>query len=246
VAAAGKDVLRGLGSALFFALALVGCGSGPAADSDGGSSDTARVELVITRSDREGRFVMSGSYDYRQRQGSVNVKLEDTDDADTDPPTEVRFFGERFYSKTPWLGKTYWVSDTEDPGVGHIDQVVVPFAGGEVDPKEALRVILASDKPEELGREDLLGAETTHYRVRLEPKDVSTELNGRPLDLEAGPLAAEIWADDTERLRRIRIVEEEATLTYDFFEFGVEVDVERPPDDQIVTPAEFDRITEGN
>lgn len=227
-------------------MALVGCGSGQAADGDGGTPDTARVELVMTRSDRDGRLVMSGSYDYRLRQGSVNVKFEGIEDAETDPPTEVRFFGDRFYSKTAWLGNTYWVSDTEESGVGHIDQVVVPFAGGELDPQEALRVILARGKPEALGREDLRGASTTHYRVRLEPMDVSRELKGRPLDVEAGPLAADVWADDTERLRRIRIVEEESTLTYDFFDFGVDVDVERPPSDQVLTPGEFDRMTEEN
>ena len=187
---------------------------------------------------------MSGAYDYRRREGSVTAELEGTEDADTDTPTEVRFFGDRFYSEMPWEGKTYWVFDTEDRGIGHLDQVVVPFPGGELDPKEALRAILARGNPDELEREDLRGTSTTRYRVRLEPKDVSSELGGRPIDVEAGQLEAEVWGDDADRLRRIRIADQDATLTYEFFDFGVDVDVERPPQDQVVTPAEFDRITE--
>jgi hypothetical protein len=241
VAAAGKEVLSGLAVAL--ACVLAACGSESATGEDR-TADTARVELVITRSDREGRLVLSGAYDYRRRQGSVTAKLEGTEGADTDTPDEIRFFGDRFYREMAWEGKTYWVLDAEDHGIGHLEQVVVPFPGGELDPKEALRVILGRGKPDELGREDLRDTSTTHYRVRLEPKDVSSELGGRPIDVEAGTLEAEVWGDDADRVRRIRIADQDATLTYEFFEFGVDVGVERPPEDQVVTPAEFDRITE--
>jgi len=222
---------------------LSSCGSETASGEDR-TADTAQVELVITSTDREGRLVMSGAYDYRRRQGSVTIKLEGTENAETDAPSEVRFFGDLFYSEMPWEGKTYWVADTEERGIGHLDQVVVPFAGGEIDPEHALRVILGRATPNELGREDLRGVSTAHYRVRLEPKDVSSELGGRPIDVEAGPLEAEVWADDADRLRRLRFAEQDATLTYDFFDFGVDVEVERPPEDQVVAPAEFDRITE--
>ena len=241
MAAAGKDLLR-LALALCTCV-LLGCGSGPAAGRDDRTADTARVELVITRSDREGQLVLSGSHDYVRERGSVTVKLEGTEDAETDTPTEVRYFGERFYREMPWAGRTYWVSETEESGIGHLDQVIVPFVGGELDPRAALRVILDAGNEEQLGQEELRGAATTHYRVRLEPDDVRRELDGRPLDEAAGPLTTEVWGDDAKRLRRIRLIEETATLTYDFFDFGVEVDVERPPEEKIVTAAEFDRIT---
>jgi hypothetical protein len=216
-------------------------------EDDDGAADTARFELVITRMDRPGRLFMEGTYDYRRREGSLTAKLEGTEDSDTDTPNEVRYFGEHLYAAQELDGTTFWVEDNRDDeqGTGYPNEVIVPFPESDRDPKQALALILAAGDEQELGQEELGGTETTHYRVKLEPKDLSRELNGRLLDEAAGPFSVDVWADDAARLRRIRIVEaEEATLTYDFFDFGVEVDVERPPADQVVTQAEFARINQ--
>ena len=241
---AGKDLLSRLGITVCFSLLLAGCGSQPGA-TEGETADSSRFELTITRTDREGRLVVTGAYDYRRRQGSMRARLEGTDDAEGDVATEVRFFGKRYYSEQEWEGKTYWVVDMEDEGVGYPDEVIVPFPEADVDPKESLALILAAGEEEDRGESDVRGAATTHYRVKLTPENLSRELDGRRLDETGGPFAIDVWADDARRVRRIRLVEEgTATLTYDFFDFGVAVDVERPPADRIVSQREFDRLTE--
>ena len=243
---AGKDVLSRLGAAIIVC-ALSGCGSDAPPGDAGKTANTARFEFVLTRTDRPGRLLMSGSYDYTTKEGSLTVKLDGTEELEDDVPTEVRFFGERYYSEQKWEGKTYWVAETEDVGIGYPEELIVPFPGSDVDPTRALDLILAVGDEEELGDEEVRGSATTHYRVKLDPKDLSRELGGRPLDEAGGPFPVDVWADDEGRLRRIRLVEEEtATLLYDFFDFGVSVDVERPPADQVVTQAEFDRLEEDN
>jgi len=219
--------------------ALAGCGSGSAADGDE-SADTARVQLVITKSDREGRLIMSGAYDYRRRQGVIRTTLEGTPDAEADTPTETRIFGTRFYSKDESAAK--WVVDTEDVGIGHLDTEMVPFPGSELDPKDSLAAILSAGDEVEVGEEDVRGMKTTHYRVTLDPESFSKELGGRPLDDDSGLITFDVWGDGAGRMRRIRMLEETATLTYEFFDFGVEVDVEEPPSDQVVTAKELGQV----
>jgi hypothetical protein len=245
VATAGKDLLSRVGVAVCLLFVLPGCGSGADTGEDGDTADTARFELVMTRTDRPGRLVLKGSYDYAREQGSLTSKLEGTEGAGTDIPSEVRFFGDRYYSESAWEGKTYWVADEDDLGIGYPAEVIVPFPGADVDPKASLELILGAGEEQERGQEEIRGTATTHYLVRLDPADLSRELDGRPLDPEAGPFPVDVWADDAGRVRRIRMVEEEtSTLVYDFFDFGVSVDVERPPADQVVTQAEFDRLHE--
>jgi hypothetical protein len=235
VAAAGKKVLSRVGVALCLACVVVGCGSDAAVPADDGTADTARVELVITRTDREGMLAMRGIYDYRRREGSVTTTLEGTADAGSDTPTEVRFFGDRYYSQYPGEGRTYWIVDGEGIGIGYPAEVIVPFPEGDVDPKESLERMFAAGDEVEVGKDEVREVETTHYRVMLEPKRLS-KVVGRPLDLADGPFSVDVWADDARRVRRIRIVEEEvATLTYEFYDFGVAVDVRRPPEDEVVT-----------
>jgi hypothetical protein len=229
------------------AMAAAGCGSDASARDEGDTADTARYELVVTRTDKEGRLVLNGSYDYVRRQGTMAVKLEGTDDAGTDSPTEASYFGDRYYVEQEHEGKLYWVVEREEDGVGYPDEEIVPGPESDVDPKEALRVILAAGHEQERGREEVRGAETTHYRVELHPQDLTRELGGKSLDDAGGPFTADVWADDANRVRRIRTVEEEtATLTYEFWDFGTEVEVERPPADRVLTQREFDCLVEPN
>jgi hypothetical protein len=242
VAAARTDVLTRVGLALGVVCALVACGSDAAAPGDDGSADTARIELVITRSDQDGRLAMRGSYDYRRRRGSVTTELEGAADGGSDTPTEVRFIGDRYYSEYQGEGRTYWVVDTEGIGIGYPAEAIVPLPEGDADPKQSLERMFAAGDEVELAQDDVRGAATMHYRVKLEPRRLSQEV-GRPLDMEGGAFSVDVWADEAARVRRIRIIEDDiATLTYEFFDFGVDVDVERPPDDQIVTQEEFDRL----
>lgn len=243
MAAAREDLLRPLGIAFVLLLVAAGCGSTPGG-SDDEAADTSRFELVITRTDRDGRLLIRGSHDYARRQGFETASLVGTEAAETDIPTNVRFFGDRQYAEEEFKGRTYWVVHEDEHGTGYPTEAIVPFPGSELDPREALELILAAGAEEERGANDVRGVATTHYHVRIDPKDLRRELGGRPLDLAGGPFVVDVWADDAARVRRIRLIEEDvATLTYEFFDFGVDVDVERPPAASVVTEAEFDKLT---
>jgi hypothetical protein len=252
VAAAGKDLLSRLVLACLPLFALAGCGSASAPTEDG-AADTWRFELVITRTDREGRLVMSGSFDHARATGTLTAKLFGTEAADTDVPTEVRFIGDRYFTQEEFEGKTYWVEEKSEPAV-YPNEAIVPFPESGLDPKQALELIRASgDKLQQLGQADVRGTQTTHYRIEVDPERLREHLPpGRRLaqgDPEQDrPFPVEFWADDAERLRRIQIHEgivggDSGTLTYEFFDFGVGVDVDRPPSDQIVSRVEFEELS---
>jgi hypothetical protein len=253
VAAAGEDVLIRLGVALCLLLAPAGCGSGPTVSSDGETANSARFELVMTRTDKQGQMVMSGSYDYGRKQGSMSARLVGAEEANDDVGGEVRFFGDRFYSEEEAEGKTYWVVETEEP-VAYPNEAIVPFPGAGIDPQQALELIRVSGgELENLGAAEVRGAATTHYRIEVDPKQLAEHLSpGRRLahgdPSQDKPFAVEVWADEAGRLRRIRIRDEmvdedSVTETYEFFDFGAPVDVERPPADQVVSYDEFDKLT---
>lgn len=136
----------------------------------------------------------------------------------------------------------------------------------------------ASGDVDELGREDVRGEETTHYRATLDlgrlmeqgleqlPDGLREELEaeleagedlddafGQFTDMFAGvKVPSEIWVDDAGRLRKqtmrlgfAEILENtgeavarelrgvDMLMTIEFYDYGVEVDVEPPSDDEV-------------
>jgi hypothetical protein len=61
----------------------------------------------------------------------------------------------------------------------------------------------------------------------------------------------EIWIDDESRLRRITIEQREheedanpaTTTTVELFDYGVEVDVQPPPSEELISEEQFDKLT---
>jgi len=120
------------------------------------------------------------------------------------------------------------------------------------DPSGSLEALQgASDDVEEVGREDVRGEPTTHYRGTMDPEVAIENLGGAMRDAAGEALADvesfpfEAWIDDDGRIRRYTAVVElpasdatggtavTATTTMELFDFGVEVDVEAPPADQV-------------
>jgi hypothetical protein len=118
----------------------------------------------------------------------------------------------------------------------------------------------ASDDIEELGQEEVRGVETTRYRATLDldeaveqGADIGEFSEEMREQLEAeverlkdqtglDTLPVEVWIDDENLLRRMRMEvsfpvegeQVEMDMTMDFFDFGVDVRVTPPPDDQTV------------
>jgi hypothetical protein len=234
---------------LALVLLTTGCGSvdsaGPAESS---SADTARFEMVMTRTDMRGRMVISGVTDYPRRRALLQTSFEGGADPGEsfnglgEPGDELRIFGNTSYTQWTVRGdKTYWVEETEEPSSSP-SEVIVPFPGSRLDPARAYELIQsAGDEVKELGQEAVRGEATTHYRITVDP----TALPERALD-ETKPFPVEVWADADDRLRRMRVTDEfldgSATITYEFFDFGVEVDVERPTQD-VISSERLDELT---
>jgi hypothetical protein len=123
----------------------------------------------------------------------------------------------------------------------------------QADPTQTLKYLLgASDDFERLGSEKVRGVETTHYRGTVDlrkaleeiPADSRDELE-RVLELTGEPtMPFEVWIDGDGLTRRMKYEQplpadqggEETTmaLTMEMYDFGAEVDVEPPRDDEVI------------
>jgi hypothetical protein len=235
---------------------LAGCGGVEDAANDEPTAETVRYELVLTRTDKRGRMVMSGVADYVARRAVVRTSFEGGADAgesfggEAVQGDESRLFADASYSEWSVGPKDYWVREPTDDEGGYPSEVIAPDPGRDLDPKESLALILdAGGEPGDLGGEIVRGEETTHYRIEVDPKLLSDRLPPPdrldPAAME--PFGVDVWADSEDRLRRLRITDEMAggesmTLTYEFFDFGVEVDVDRPTD-RVISSERLDELT---
>jgi hypothetical protein len=112
-------------------------------------------------------------------------------------------------------------------------------------PGQTLRFLRGVGDLTQVGTDSVRGARTRHYRATLDLAKAAEEL---PADLRAGYLKllraqgsarrpTELWIDDQGRLRRIRYATESAaattTVTTEYYDFGVPVQVRIPPADQV-------------
>jgi hypothetical protein len=119
---------------------------------------------------------------------------------------------------------------------------------------------VSEDGIEEIGEEDVRGTETTHYRAEIDVDKVVEQLRDADISddarelaekgleqFEGGTIPTDVWIDDDGRARRqdveMRLRVEGETLDVrtrvEMFDFGVEVDVEAPPADEVVDISEL-------
>jgi hypothetical protein len=123
----------------------------------------------------------------------------------------------------------------------------------QADPTQTLQYLRgASEDFEEVGSEEVRGVETTHYRGTVDlrkaleqiPAD-SRDAFERVLELVGDTkMPFEVWIDNDGLARRMKYEQPlpageggqgtSMVLTMDMYDFGVEVDVEPPPDDEVL------------
>lgn len=132
---------------------------------------------------------------------------------------------------------------------------------GSTDPLSILDALKAVSGPlETVGRDEIRGTETTHYRTTLDPEKLAAQADAagatddvlgsfRDALVEAGldSIPLDVWVDDDGLLRRLEIDiasieagaagEASMRLTFDLFDYGAEVDVEPPSADVVVDAA---------
>jgi hypothetical protein len=131
------------------------------------------------------------------------------------------------------------------------------------DPRKMLEFLrAASDEIETVGTEELRGVRTTHYRATVNPADYDKlvpagereELRSMIGDMieqtGVGEIPVEVWLDDFGLVRRLDMSfaatqpgtteSVEASMTFELFDYGKEVDVEPPLAADVVDAASLD------
>jgi hypothetical protein len=270
VAAEGTHLLIRLGLVLLLAAALAGCGGTSRGSLEGSAeataAETSRFEMnfEIVDPEVEGRefaFRAEGAFDYPNTRGLMTVDGTLPFLGEDANPVEFRLIGRTSYTRWVIKRKSYWVKDEGDPAESDDPvELLIPFPGGPTKPTDVLaRAVPASDERETLGTEVIRGVEATHYRLRVDLEKLVKQLP--PSDRPEGDVESswgqrfvpvEIWIDDQSRLRRITIgrsAKEEngtakETTTVELFDYGVEVDVEAPPEEQLISQRELDELTD--
>lgn len=105
-------------------------------------------------------------------------------------------------------------------------------------PQEGLKLLKQMDDAQELGKEDIRGVSTTHYRGTL-PVSVQKVFG---VDVQISPPRVEVWIDARGRVRRLKAIVSgsaqgqggsTADLTMDFVDFGPVPKIELPKDDEV-------------
>ena len=116
-------------------------------------------------------------------------------------------------------------------------------------------------EPERVSEEDVRGVPTTHYRGELNMRnriEASLEAEGwksaniaRYLeDMEETRQEIEVWVDSEGRARRVVTTDETldaevgSLTTTEYFDFGLNVDIQAPPAAEVLASEEWERITE--
>jgi hypothetical protein len=168
--------------------------------------------------------------DYANDRGELDINGK----SDSAPKARGVLIGHDSYLGIEVGGTNYWLKQSVDPATG-ADRFM-PGPGG-VSPDSLLQdLIKSSTKVEKVGGEEIRGVPTTHYRAHLK----ETELEDKPGVVDA-------WIDEQGLPRRIRVPyggEDSPAAVVDLFDFGVPVDLEAPPANEIVSEEKMDEIME--
>jgi predicted transcriptional regulator len=257
--------------------ALVGCGGASAPvtpqaavvqaaekTADAGSS-RASFEITMTGLGPE-PFTMTGEgiFDSSERKGRMTMDLSALAEGSGQELGEAEMIFDEFvvYMKFPFLQELQpqlkpWLKfDIRELGkeqgfdLGQLSQL------NQNDPSQALQYLrAASNDVKEVGKEDVRGVETTHYRMTIDlkkvvdqaPEDQREQLRAsidQIVELSGIQMVpTEVWVDEDGLARRMKLTYEgmrfapgqqgDMTMTMELYDFGVEVDVEPPPESEV-------------
>jgi hypothetical protein len=257
-------LIRALGVAVL-ATVLVGCGSTSGSSledaAEATAAETSRFEASFHITSAEAKrqeydVEAEGFFDYPNERGLMMISGEiPFFNADVQM-REFRVLGRTGYIRWMVKDKSYWTKEEQDAeGSGDPTELLIPFPGSPTKPTDVLtRVLLASDTNENLGTDEVRGTKTTHYRAKVDLRKLVSQLpaadrpNENVEEVWGGRFVpVEIWIDDESRLRRITIKQSSEGNTevtsVDLFDYGVEVEVEPPPEDELISQEEFDRLS---
>jgi hypothetical protein len=221
----------------------VGCGAKESATGLDGSADamkdagSSRVEMKMTMDGAEFLYSATGTIDYARDRGELLISSS----ALPGGGMQGRFIGKKLFIGWDLAGKVRWQEQSDYEASG--TERFIPGPGG-ASPNNLLSLLVkASKKVEILGTVDIRGVKAKHYRVHLDPKELPDNVT-----YGAGDRIVDAWIDEKGLVRRLRVpevgrVSQGATIV-DFFDFGVNVEVEAPPAEDIISEKEFSKLVE--
>lgn len=248
-------VVLGLGA---FALLLGGVGG-----SDGSLNAIAAAAVrtqeepgtraamhVIVSSPKTGTFTMTGHMVSNAEERSRGVLTMPPSDSHDSMKLEMVMDGDFMYLRSSRFGTLpggrEWMG--LDLSFGHGQEDPLP-AGG--DPKGELAILEAmTGGVQKLGRANVRGVPTTHYRGTTSISERAEELRddgedglASRIEEEDAPLQVEAWIDAKGLIRRMRIVRAQAQggggesqttdMRIDFIDFGVDPEIDVPASDEV-------------
>lgn len=204
-----------------------------------------------------GSFTMKGEGEFAKKRGRMTFDLSGA--GVPGGSMEMIFDGLVIYMKFPPQlaaelpgGKSWMKMDLEELGKEQGIDFDELMQFSQSDPTQSLQYLRgASDDFEKVGEEAVRGVEATHYRGTIDLRkaagalpDSARKSFDRVIELTgASEIPFDVWIDDEGLARRVKYdqalpasngQEASMALTMDFFDFGVEVDVEPPPENEVV------------
>ena len=195
-----------------------------------------------------------GAIDYDRRRGQITIEYESAEDNPL--PGEMLFVGDMLYMPTSIFGMAIdevdakelkpWMSADLAGEKPTLDTLLFPFPF--IDPTRLLNAFEeVSGDVESLGPKEVRGVDTEGYRLSIDLRRVIEEAPAAHREALLEELESEtqktqpveIWIDEDGFARRLFLADEEEEVTVDFYDFGVEVDVEAPPADQVESADDF-------
>lgn len=209
-----------------------------------------------------GPLTFTGEGEFDQERGRITMDMSSLGEATAGALTgEMELIIERFviYMKFPPAiseqlpgGNSWMRIDLREAGQELGIDLEELMQVQQSDPTQALQYLRgASDDFEEVGQEEVRGVETTHYRGTIDlrkaaeqlPEDARESFERATELIGTNKLPFDVWIDGDGMARRMKYEQplpsgggETGTmaLTMELFDFGVEVDVEPPPDDEVI------------
>jgi hypothetical protein len=247
--------------------ALAGCGGGDAATEEAAPEQSALV--AMQRVAENTRNVDSASYTFSLAgTGALAIGAKGSGAYQTKPELamkmvfdefkvagqaipggmEQRIVGDTMYLRMGMLGSMMggksgdsWVkvplSSTDGEGLSSMLS-----QSQQVNPREQLQLLLASEDVHEVGKEKVNGVDTTHYAAELDADDLAkaseldddtrSQLQKAYGTAGVGKIGVDVWVDSDDQARRFVTLAPtgagDVRMTLDFTDYGKDLDISAP------------------
>ncbi len=190
-----------------------------------GIEKTKTAHVTFTTSGGSGGFSGDGDVDYAASPPNMQLTMKVT----ASQELHMLLVDGVMYIESPQAEGTYMKYDLSDPsnplGANFVDQL---------DPATAMtQFTQALSSVSSLGEEDVDGQTLAHYVMTIDTSKLKTASQSTEMPAE---LTTDVWLDDEHRMARSSIdLGQGSTYDTTLSDFDKPVDIQAPPDDQVVT-----------